>query len=608
VDQQAIIETLRTAAHALRESTERLRFFRELEERLFSSAVASDAMSVATEMLGKKLGASRCAYADVHGDGDSFWIRNDYNAPGMETSAGAYSLDLFGPRAAADLRAGRALVVCDVAGELEPGAGREMFQSIGIEAIICCPLIKEGRLTAMMAVHQNRRRIWTSDEITLVKETVERCWAHVERVGAEARLRESEERLRLVVDNADVGFWDLDLVNDTLIWPPRTKAMFGISADMPATMQDFYDGLHIDDRKATSEAFAAAKDPDQRALYDVEYRTIGKEDGVLRWVAAKGRGVFDTNGRCLRVAGTAIEITARKAAEEGLRELNATLEARIAAAIAEREEVQAALRQSQKMEAMGQLTGGVAHDFNNLLTPIVGSLDMLQRKGLGEREQRMIAGAVQSADRARILVQRLLAFARRQPLQLVSVDIAKLVTDMGGLVSSTTGPQIRVAVETAENMPLAKADPNQLEMAILNLAVNARDAMPDGGTLRIAAEPEKVNPGHRSGLHTGHYVRLSVADTGAGMDEIILARAVEPFFSTKGVGKGTGLGLSMVHGLALHLAARSPFKAGRVSGLTSSFGSPRAPMRSRLSEPSKNRQCLLSAEQRFSLMTKNLSG
>jgi PAS domain S-box-containing protein len=553
-DQHEIIETLRTTDHALVETTERLRFFRELEERLFSSAGASDAMSVATEMLGEKLGTSRCAYADVDGDGDRFWIRNDYSAPGLETSAGTYSLALFGPRAVTDLRAGRALVVSDVSGELEPGAGREMFQSIGIDAIICCPLIKEGRLTAMMAVHQNRRRVWTSDEIAFVKEVAERCWAHVERVGAEARLRESEERLRLVVENADVGFWDLDVVNDTLIWPPRTKAMFGISADTPVTMQDFYDGLHTDDREATGAAFAAATDPNQRALYDVEYRTIGKEDGVIRWVAAKGRGVFDPNGRCLRVAGTAIEITARKEAEEGLRELNATLEARIAAAIAEREEIQAALRQSQKMEAMGQLTGGVAHDFNNLLTPIVGSLDMLQRKGLGgEREQRMIAGAVQSAERARVLVQRLLAFARRQPLQLVSVDIVKLVTDMGALVSSTTGPQIRVSVETPEILPLAKADPNQLEMAILNLAVNARDAMPDGGTVRISASPEAIHPGHRSGLRAGHYIRLSVADTGVGMDEAILARAVEPFFSTKGVGKGTGLGLSMVHGLALQL-------------------------------------------------------
>jgi PAS domain S-box-containing protein len=218
------------------------------------------------------------------------------------------------------------------------------------------------------------------------------------------------------------------------------------------------------------------------------------------------------------------------------------------------EEAEAALRQAQKMEAMGQLTGGVAHDFNNLLTPIVGSLDMLQRKGIGgEREQRLIAGAVQSAERAKTLVQRLLAFARRQPLQPVPVDVGKLVHGMADLLASTMGPQIRLVVETAEDLPPATADPNQLEMALLNLGVNARDAMPDGGTLRLTATTAKVAKGHHSGAKPGQYVCLSVADSGTGMDEVTLARAVEPFFSTKGIGKGTGLGLSMAHGLASQL-------------------------------------------------------
>ena len=206
------------------------------------------------------------------------------------------------------------------------------------------------------------------------------------------------------------------------------------------------------------------------------------------------------------------------------------------------------------MEAMGQLTGGVAHDFNNLLAPIVGALDMLQRRGVaGEREQRLISGAMQSADRAKTLVQRLLAFARRQPLQPVPVDIAKLVSGMGDLVASTTGPQIKVVVSAPDDLPAACADPKQVEMALLNLSVNARDAMPDGGTLRITASDETVVAGHPSKLQPGAYIRLSVADTGAGVDEATLARAIEPFFSSKGIGKGTGLGLSMVHGLASQL-------------------------------------------------------
>jgi len=542
------------AEATLRESEARLRFFGEIEERLFRAGDASDAMRAATEMLGRKLAASRCAYADVDTDADRFWIRSDYTASGIVSSAGVYSLDLFGPRAAADMREGNTLVVSDVAEELDAGEGREMFQAIGINAIVCCPLVKNGSLVAMMAIHQNEPRHWTTLEIALVKETVERCWAHVERVGAEARLKESEERLRLAVENAEIGFWDVDVISDRLIWPARTKAMFGISADVPVSMNDFYGGLHPEDRDATIAAYLAAADPDLRTLYDVDYRTIGKEDGVERWVAAKGRGLFDASGRCLRVAGTALDITARKQAEIALRDLNATLEARVAEAVTEREEAHEALRQSQKMEAMGQLTGGVAHDFNNLLTPIVGALDLLQRRDVGgEREKRLIAGAAQSAERARILVQRLLAFARRQPLQSTAVDIAKLVADMGELIESTTGPQIKVVVESPADIPPAKADPNQLEMAVLNLAVNARDAMPEGGTLRISASVANVGSGHRSRLVPGRYVCLSVADTGTGMDETTIARAIEPFFSTKGIGKGTGLGLSMVHGLASQL-------------------------------------------------------
>jgi signal transduction histidine kinase/CheY-like chemotaxis protein len=241
------------------------------------------------------------------------------------------------------------------------------------------------------------------------------------------------------------------------------------------------------------------------------------------------RAMRGESGDVVAIVPEAVEITGRRQAEE-------------------------ALRQSQKLEAMGQLTGGVAHDFNNLLTPIIGGLDMLHRRRLGgEREQRLINGALQSAERAKTLVQRLLAFARRQPLQPIAVDLASLIAGMADLVASTSGPQIRVTVDTSRDLPPAMADPNQLEMAILNLSVNARDAMPDGGMLRISAAAETIGPDHRSKLQPGSYVRLSVIDTGIGMDEATLARAVEPFFSTKGVGKGTGLGLSMVHGLASQL-------------------------------------------------------
>jgi len=232
-------------------------------------------------------------------------------------------------------------------------------------------------------------------------------------------------------------------------------------------------------------------------------------------------------------------------------------------------QTQEALRQSQKLESMGQLTGGVAHDFNNLLTPIIGSLDMLIRRGLGsERERRLIDGALQSAERAKTLVQRLLAFARRQALQPTAVALPELVNGMAGLIGSTLGPKIDIRVLIADDLPLAKADPNQLEMAILNLSVNARDAMPDGGELTISASRDSVRPGAVAMLRAGHYVRVSVGDTGVGMDEPTRARAIEPFFSTKGIGKGTGLGLSMAHGLAAQLGGGLTIRSAPGEGTT----------------------------------------
>ncbi|WP_373487623.1 PAS domain-containing protein [Blastomonas sp.] len=282
-------------------------------------------------------------------------------------------------------------------------------------------------------------------------------------------------------------------------------------------------------------------------------RTPGAEPDPL-FLTFTYQPIVDERGKVTGIFLQGQDVTQEHQAVAALTHLNATLEQQVSERTRELLVTEAALRQAQKMEAIGQLTGGVAHDFNNLLTPIMGALDILIRRKVGnEREQRMIDGALQSANRAKTLVQRLLAFARRQPLQAVAVDLATLIDGMAALIASTVGPQIIVRVELDENLPPASADANQLEMAILNLGVNARDAMPGGGTLTITAVLESVRGEHRSGLNDGNYVRLSVADTGTGMDEATLARATEPFFSTKGVGAGTGLGLPMVHGLAAQL-------------------------------------------------------
>lgn len=289
----------------------------------------------------------------------------------------------------------------------------------------------------------------------------------------------------------------------------------------------FLELVHPDDREATASALETLRQGD--AVLRMENRCRTKTGGYrwISWIAVPEGDQIYCSGR---------DVSASKEQQ------------------AELAEAQEVLRQSQKLDAMGQLTGGVAHDFNNLLTPIIGGLDMLVRREVGsDRERRLIQGALQSAERAKTLVQRLLAFARRQPLQPTAIDVRRLVNGMAGLIASTSGPRIALRLALSDDLPPALADLNQLEMALLNLAVNARDAMPEGGTLTISAARELVRPGHRSKLRQGHYVRLSVEDTGSGMDEATLARAIEPFFSTKGIGKGTGLGLSMVHGLALQL-------------------------------------------------------
>jgi CheY-like chemotaxis protein/two-component sensor histidine kinase len=201
------------------------------------------------------------------------------------------------------------------------------------------------------------------------------------------------------------------------------------------------------------------------------------------------------------------------------------------------------------------LTEGVAHDFNSLLTPITGALDLLHKQYAGKdaRSARLLVNALKAADRARTLVHRLLGFARRQTLQTEAIDIVRLITGMRDLIASSIGPTIEIEIDPEPDLPLAIADPNQLELAILNLCVNARDAMPDGGHLTISVRKEEAVSGRPPVLAPGEYVCLSVSDDGTGMSSETLSRAIEPFYSTKEIGRGTGLGLSMVHGLAAQL-------------------------------------------------------
>lgn len=376
-------------------------------------------------------------------------------------------------------------------------------------------------------------------------------------------LHEGEERLRTALLAGHLGSWELDVTTSELTASAACKAIFGRAADEPFSYEDLVQSIHQDDRARMQKAVGVTV---QRGTdCAVEFRHVWP-DGTLHWADIRARLGRARVGRHSHLVGVSSDITLRKTGEETLRQLNETLEERVAARttelaaahasvlaeIEQRERAEEQLRQAQKMEMIGQLTGGVAHDFNNLLMAVLANLDLL-RKHLADdpRTTRLINGALQGAQRGAALTQRLLAFARRQDLKVEPRNLADLIREAADLIERSAGTQIEVRLDLPADIPLSLVDASQIELAVLNLVVNARDAMPNGGVLSIMVD--HLDAPSATELPAGHYVRLVVGDTGYGMDAKTLQKATEPFFSTKELGKGTGLGLSMVHGLAVQL-------------------------------------------------------
>ena len=371
-----------------------------------------------------------------------------------------------------------------------------------------------------------------------------------------AALRRSEERSRELYRQTPLPLHALDARGIVEQVSDEWLDLLGRSRDevLGRPLTDFME-------PESARGHAASGLADQR---QAERRFLSKDGRVLD-VLLSTRVERDADGRFLRALGGLVDVTARKQAE-------------------------AALRQSQKIEAIGQLTGGVAHDFNNLLAVVLGNLELLGRRLPDDpRLRRLLDGAVQGAHRGAALTQRLLAFSRRQDLRPEPVEVPALVAGITDLVAKAVGPSVAIEADFPRDLPRAQVDANQLELAIVNLALNARDAMPEGGRVRVTAAAVTIGHGAPCGLVPARYLRLDVSDTGHGMDEATLARASEPFFTTKGVGKGTGLGLSMVQGLAEQSGGRIDLESALGAGTRVSLwlpvaGSEPVPIRPREAE------------------------
>ena len=361
---------------------------------------------------------------------------------------------------------------------------------------------------------------------------------------------------RLVEAVTDYAIYMLDTGGHVTSWNAGAQRFKGYTPD-EIIGQHFSRFYTAEDRATNLPARAL-----QMAAGEGKFEAEGwrlRRDGSRFWAHVVIDPIRDSEGNLIGYAKITRDLTERKEAQEKL------------------DKAREALFQSQKMDAVGQLTGGVAHDFNNLLMAVLGSLELL-RKRLPDDPHilRLLDNATLGAKRGATLTQRMLAFARRQDLDARPLDVGKLAHGMGELLERSLGAHAQLEIEIPSGLPMVRADENQLELALLNLSVNARDAMADGGVIRIGAGAEKVTSNDEIGLTPGAYVRLTVRDSGEGMDEETLARATEPFFTTKGVGKGTGLGLSMVHGMAAQMGGRLLLKSKRGHGTIAEIWLPAA--------------------------------
>jgi PAS domain S-box-containing protein len=464
-----------------------------------------------------------------------------------------------------DLRAGETVVVHDVTQDARTAPAINELQSLGVRAIFNMPLLESGRLVALFFINHGEPRNWTADDESFIASVLDRTRNAIERRRAEEQLRDLAASLEQQVADRTAErdrIWHvsqdlLGVATTRGVWVsinPAWEHILGWSYhDIVGRTTEWI--MHPEDAAKTQGELAKLAAGAVTLAFENRFRTKAGDYRDLSWTAVPVEGLLYTVAR---------DITEQKAREAAL------------------QKAEEQLRQSQKMEALGQLTGGIAHDFNNLLTGIIGSLDIVKRRLASGRPgdvARFMDAASTSAQRAAALTHRLLAFARRQSLDTKPSDINRLVHGMEELLHRTLGEHVELQTMLAADLWPALTDDNQLENAILNLAINARDAMPDGGRLTIETANTVLDETYarlNNEVSAGDYVVISVTDTGSGMPPEVVGKAFDPFFTTKPIGEGTGLGLSMIYGFVKQCAGHVRIYSEVGAGTTIKLFLPRA--------------------------------
>jgi PAS domain S-box-containing protein len=491
--------------------------------------------SVAAEVIGRTLGINRAGYATMDDNGETAVVARDWTAPGVPSIAGPHRMQDYGSFIE-NLRRGETVVVADTAEDARTSGAHAALRTVTVRALVNVPIVEQGRLVAFLFVNCTEPRAWSAEEIGFIRGVAGRARSAIERRRAEQGLRDLAASLERQVAERTAEYdrvWQnsrdlLVVVGADGVFRAVNPAWTGILGHAPDGVvgRSFLEFIWPDDAGPTQDALDAAAAARDLTRFENRFR---HEDGTPRWISwstSLEGGLVYAYGR---------DVTAEREQAEALRQ------------------AEERLLQSQKMEAVGQLTGGLAHDFNNLLTGITGSLELLQARiaqGRTNDVDRYVNAAQGAAKRAAALTHRLLAFSRRQTLDPKATDVNRLAKGMEELVQRTVGPGITVETITAGGLWATLVDPGQLENALLNLCINGRDAMPGGGKLTVETGNKWLDAraARERDLPAGQYVTLCVSDTGTGMTPEVAARAFDPFFTTKPIGMGTGLGLSMIYG------------------------------------------------------------